>query len=163
MMPSANTLSRSSAPPENRFSTVNRSVPEPASSIQMLTALYDTPGDGTVAPRRYTATMASVKRIFLRRSGVFSAEANAASNGPPGYTGVGGDEPVADDPVGRPDPPSFCDGREPCPDSPSSPCSAWPSMHVPALRVLCRSVQLLPLRPGVGQPGRSAHNGTHRT
>ena len=34
MMPSAKTLSRSSAPPENRFSTVNRSLPEPASSIQ---------------------------------------------------------------------------------------------------------------------------------
>jgi hypothetical protein len=30
--------------------------------------------------------MASVKRIFLRRSGVFSAEAKAASNDPPGYT-----------------------------------------------------------------------------
>src|SRR5664280_2829876 len=35
MMPSANTLSRSSAPPENRFSTVNRSVPDPASSVPM--------------------------------------------------------------------------------------------------------------------------------
>src|SRR6478609_1617002 len=32
--------------------------------------------------------MASVKRIFLRRSGVFSAETNAASNGPPGVTGT---------------------------------------------------------------------------
>ena len=33
MMPSANTLSRSSAPPENRLSTVNRSLPVPASSM----------------------------------------------------------------------------------------------------------------------------------
>ena len=36
MMPSANTLSRNNAPPENRFSTVNRSLPLPASSMQLV-------------------------------------------------------------------------------------------------------------------------------
>ena len=39
MMPSAKTLSRSSAPPENRFSTVNRSLPVPASSMQIWMAV----------------------------------------------------------------------------------------------------------------------------
>src|SRR6478672_9279395 len=42
------------------------------------------------------ATMASVKRIFLRRSGVFSAETKAASNDPPGYTCPGVDGRVAE-------------------------------------------------------------------
>ena len=37
-MPSAKTLSRSNAPPENRFSTVNRSLPVPASSMQIWMA-----------------------------------------------------------------------------------------------------------------------------
>jgi hypothetical protein len=40
---------------------------------------YETPGEGIVAPSRYTATMPSVKRIFFRRSGVVSAERKALS------------------------------------------------------------------------------------
>ena len=59
--------------------------------------------------------MASVKRIFLRRSGVFSAEAKAASNDPPGYTGPGGDGPVAET-RSTTGPPSSDHGCEPCPD-----------------------------------------------
>src|SRR5690349_13971116 len=40
---------------------------------------YDTPGDGIAAPARYTATIARVKRIFFRRSGVVRADRNALS------------------------------------------------------------------------------------
>src|SRR5947207_15792653 len=40
-------------------------------------AEYEIPGAGIVVPSRKTATMPSVNRIFLRRSGVARAERNA--------------------------------------------------------------------------------------
>src|SRR5689334_4635105 len=44
---------------------------------------YDTPGDGSVAPSRYRAIIASVKSSFLRRSGVRNAPVKALSTVPP--------------------------------------------------------------------------------
>jgi hypothetical protein len=40
---------------------------------------YETPGDGMAAPARYTATIARVKKIFFRRSGVVRADRKALS------------------------------------------------------------------------------------
>ena len=46
---------------------------------QKLTCLTLTFGVGMIEPSRKTARIASVKKIFLRRSGVRNALANAAS------------------------------------------------------------------------------------
>src|SRR2546429_8650397 len=78
MMPSANSDSCSSAPPLNRLS----SWKTPCWSTDLMhfcTLGYETPGDGRVAPTRYTAMIIRVNRIFLRKSGVARAERKALS------------------------------------------------------------------------------------
>src|SRR5205814_403271 len=82
MMPSANTDSWSSAPPENRFSSVKM---PPVSVVWMIfthscTLPYDTPGLGSVAPSRYTAIIASVNSSFLRSSAALNALRKADGN-----------------------------------------------------------------------------------
>jgi hypothetical protein len=54
MMPSANTDSRSSAPPENRLTSeyTSRWSEVEACSRQLLMASIETPGPGTLAPSR---------------------------------------------------------------------------------------------------------------
>ena len=80
-MPSANTDSRSSAPPLNRLTSWNR----PALPLELTvlkqaeTAFSEIPGVGRVAPSRNTAMMNSVNSSFLRRSGVRKARRNAVS------------------------------------------------------------------------------------
>src|SRR6266508_4130024 len=78
MIPSANSDSCSSAPPLNRLS----SWKTPCWSTDLMhfcTLGYETPGDGSVAPTRYTAMTSSVNRILRRRSGVARAERKALS------------------------------------------------------------------------------------
>src|SRR5512133_1564568 len=81
MMPKAKMVRCSSAPPENRLIREYRPCWSPvvARLRQKLTCLTLTFGVGMVEPRRKTARIASVKKIFLRRSGVRNALANAAS------------------------------------------------------------------------------------
>src|SRR5690242_14931994 len=75
MMPSAKTDNWSSAPPENRSSSVKMPLLPRlfTASMHFCTFVYDTPGLGIVAPSRYTAIIATVNKIFLRRSGVLNA------------------------------------------------------------------------------------------
>src|SRR6185436_18476652 len=47
--------------------------------MHFCTLGYETPGDGMVAPTRYTAMIISVNRILRRRSGVARAERKALS------------------------------------------------------------------------------------
>ena len=84
-MPSANTESFSSAPPENRLISEYAVwlAPLLAASMQPRIALLFVFGEGTEAPSRYNKTMASVKTSFLRRSGVRKADAKALSTHPP--------------------------------------------------------------------------------
>src|SRR5262245_46289046 len=99
MMPSANTDSCRSAPPENRFSRF-RTLLVFAELMHFCTFAYDTPGLGTVAPSRYMATIASVNSSFLRRSGVLNALRKAESTGSsscaerPSHDGGGRIQPV---------------------------------------------------------------------
>jgi hypothetical protein len=44
-----------------------------------LTAVYETPGVGTTDPKRKSAMIERVKKIFLRSSGVLKAIPNAES------------------------------------------------------------------------------------
>src|SRR3954451_1358125 len=85
MMPSAKIDSRSSAPPENRFTSEYRSRWSEAwaCSRQLLMASTETPGPGIAAPRRYTAMIARENSSLRRRSGVRNAAANACSTCPP--------------------------------------------------------------------------------
>src|SRR5215218_3117980 len=85
MIPSANTLSRSSAPPENRLTSeyTSRWAEFCACSRQLLIASTETPGPGMEAPRRYTAMIARENSSLRRRSGVRNAAANACSTCPP--------------------------------------------------------------------------------
>jgi hypothetical protein len=41
--------------------------------------VYETPGVGTIEPKRKSPMIARVKKIFLRRSGVLNALPNAES------------------------------------------------------------------------------------
>src|SRR5438270_26051 len=85
MMPSAKTDSRSSAPPENRFTSEYTSAELEfcAWVRQVLIAEMETPGPGTLAPSRYTAIIARENNSLRRRSGVRNAAANACSTCPP--------------------------------------------------------------------------------
>ena len=79
-MPSPNTAMRVSAPPLNRLR--NPSTPDDfdaASSWATFEKL--TKGTGTFAPNWYRAMMVSVKRTFLRRSGMRKMLAKLASMG----------------------------------------------------------------------------------
>src|SRR3954465_10709335 len=81
MMPSANTVSWSRAPPENTLISANRLLLEPddACSTQLRTLVTLMPGAGSVEPSRNKTITNSTKRIFLRRSGVLNAWTNALS------------------------------------------------------------------------------------
>ena len=80
MIPSENTANRVSAPPENR--SMNCRAPCvftlfcSCASAEKLRS-----GTGTREPIRNTAMIASVNRIFLRRSGILNALPNAFSTG----------------------------------------------------------------------------------
>ena len=79
-MPSPNTAMRVRAPPLNRLR--NPSTPDDfdaASSWATFEKL--TKGTGTFAPNWYRAMMVSVKRTFLRRSGMRKMLARLASMG----------------------------------------------------------------------------------
>ena len=78
MMPSPNTAIRVSAPPENRSMNA-RNPPCPCAVSASCSLPMSTTGTGTCEPRRYTAIMNSVKRIFLRRSGTLNALTKALS------------------------------------------------------------------------------------
>src|SRR6266700_6684819 len=78
MIPSANTAKRVSAPPENR--SMNDRNPvwfEPATSV--FRAWTSMTGTGMWEPKRNTAMMNRVNRIFLRRSGILKALTKAFS------------------------------------------------------------------------------------
>src|SRR4029450_3746745 len=81
MMPSAKIASWRSAPPENRLIREDRPCCSPGVAClrQKLTCSTLTFGVGMMEPKRKIARIASVKKIFLRRSGVRNALANAAS------------------------------------------------------------------------------------
>src|SRR4029453_2420603 len=81
MMPSAKTASWRSAPPENRLIREYKPCCSPVVAClrQKLTCSTLTLGVGNMEPKRKIARIASVKKIFLRRSGVRNALANAAS------------------------------------------------------------------------------------
>src|SRR5688500_8067152 len=67
MIPSANTANDENAPPENRFK--NPIAPcSRADSRSWETATSSMPGTRMNDPSRYTATIATVKRILFRRS-----------------------------------------------------------------------------------------------
>ena len=70
MMPSENTEKFDSAPPVNKSSIV---MDTPESWNEFANSLNGMPGTGTYAPKRYSARIASVKRIFLRSSGTLNA------------------------------------------------------------------------------------------
>ena len=72
MMPSAKTVSRSSAPPLSRF-TRPRMPFLVDDATHVCTAVSETPGVGSDAPSRKIMMMKSVKSSFLRRSGVRKA------------------------------------------------------------------------------------------
>ena len=78
MIPSPNTAMRVSAPPENR--SMNARNPLCPWALRASWSLpMSTTGTGTCEPKRYTAMMSSVKRIFLRRSGTLNALTKALS------------------------------------------------------------------------------------
>jgi hypothetical protein len=76
MMPSAKILSCSKAPPLNRLINPNK---PPVSAVfkHSCTFTYETPGVGITDPKRNSAIIERVKKIFLRRSGVLNALPNA--------------------------------------------------------------------------------------
>src|SRR5689334_3307354 len=78
MMPSANSDNCSNAPPLNRLSSWKTPC-ESTELMHLCTFGYETPGDGSVAPTRYTAMINRVNRILRRRSGVARAERKALS------------------------------------------------------------------------------------
>ena len=78
MMPRENTANLVSAPPENR--SMNVSAPWLRTWLWRLwRAARSMFGAGMADPNRKTAMMASVNRIFLRRSGILNALAKAFS------------------------------------------------------------------------------------
>src|SRR6266567_5470236 len=80
MIPSAKIANWVSAPPENRLISVKALLfCVPALLRKACTALKSTPGTGRWDPRRYTAMIASVKRILPRRSGTLNALRKADS------------------------------------------------------------------------------------
>jgi hypothetical protein len=79
MMPSAKTESCSKAPPLNRFTNPRR-PPVSIFARQRCTATYETPGVGITEPKRKSAIIERVKKIFRRRSGVRKAFPNTDSN-----------------------------------------------------------------------------------
>ncbi len=80
-MPSAKTVSCSSAPPEKTLISANRLLLSPlvAASTESLTLPTLMPGAGMVEPRRNSTMMNRTKRIFFRRSGVLNAWTKALS------------------------------------------------------------------------------------
>ncbi len=84
MIPRAKMARCSSAPPENRLIREYSPAWSPLSAAvaQMSIWLTLTLGTGTIDPNRKTARIPSVKRIFLRRSGVRNALAKAESTRP---------------------------------------------------------------------------------
>src|ERR1700674_76236 len=80
MIPSPNTAIRVSAPPENRLR--KPSTPEDfEAAVSWATLEKLTKGTGTLAPNWYRAMTVSVKRTFLRRSGIRKMLARLASMG----------------------------------------------------------------------------------
>ena len=78
MIPSENTANCVSAPPENR--SMNCTTPWfPRLLRSSARRFRSTSGTGMCEPSRKTAMMASVNRIFLRRSGILNALTNAFS------------------------------------------------------------------------------------
>ena len=70
MMPSENTEKFDSAPPVNKSSIV---MLTPLAAKASENSLKGMPGTGTYAPKRYSAKMPKVNRIFLRSSGTLNA------------------------------------------------------------------------------------------
>src|SRR5688572_7927343 len=78
MMPSANTDNLRNAPPEKRSIKPRK---EPAfCRTNSSNRRASTPGVGTCCPKRYTASIASVNRIRVRRSGMRNTLAMASKN-----------------------------------------------------------------------------------
>ena len=69
-MPSENTEKFDNAPPVNRSSMV---MDTPESWNEFANSLNGMPGTGTYAPKRYSARIARVNKIFLRSSGTLNA------------------------------------------------------------------------------------------
>ena len=70
MMPSENTEKFDSAPTVNKSSIV---MLTPLAAKASENSLKGMPGTGTYAPKRYSAKMPKVNRIFLRSSGTLNA------------------------------------------------------------------------------------------
>jgi hypothetical protein len=80
MIPSANSESRCSEPPENRLRKPRTLLPVKLSSIESSVST-SIPGAGMKAPSRYSASIPSVKKIFRRISGTANAFAIVCSMG----------------------------------------------------------------------------------
>ena len=80
MIPSPKTAMRVSAPPENRLRKP-RTPEDFEAAVSWATLEKLTKGTGTLAPNWYRAMMVSVKRTFLRRSGIRKMLARLASMG----------------------------------------------------------------------------------
>jgi hypothetical protein len=81
MMPSANTVSCSSAPPEKTLMRANRLLFSPVEAAWTASWTLPTlmPGAGIVEPSRNRTMTNRTKRIFFRRSGVRKAWTKALS------------------------------------------------------------------------------------
>src|SRR3954452_24700184 len=91
MMPSAKTESLSSAPPLNRLTRSYRLPDAPEVDWRQSCTFWKlTNGAGMNEPSRKIAMIASVKRIFLRRSGVRKIRRTALNTTPPGEVMVAG-------------------------------------------------------------------------
>ncbi len=85
MMPSANTVSWSRAPPEKTLMRLNNPEvllsTDVAKSMHFCTFVTLTPGAGVIDPSRNNTMMPKAKRIFLRKSGVVKAFAKTRNTG----------------------------------------------------------------------------------